>query len=62
MTVVKIKKQNAQKSVSLKDKLKLNIIKTLQKLILKIQQRFKCEKHNVFTEGINKIALSSNGV
>ena len=30
------------------------------KLILKIQQRFRSEKHNVFTEEINKIALSSN--
>ena len=30
------------------------------KLILKIHQRFKSETHNVFTEEINKIALSSN--
>ena len=30
------------------------------KLILKIQQRFKSERHNVFTEEVNKIALSSN--
>ena len=29
------------------------------KLILKTQQRFKSEKHNVFTEEIDKIALSS---
>ena len=29
-------------------------------MTLKIQQRFKSEKHNVFTEKINKIALSSN--
>ena len=29
------------------------------KLILKTQQRFKSEKH-VFTEEVNKIALSSN--
>ena len=29
------------------------------KLILKIQQRLKSEKHNVFTEEINKIALIS---
>ena len=28
--------------------------------MLKIQQRFKNERHNVFTEVINKIALSSN--
>ena len=30
------------------------------KSILKIQQRFKSERHNVFTEETNKIALSSN--
>ena len=30
--------------------------------MLKTQERFKSEKHNVFTEGINKIDLSSNGV
>ena len=28
--------------------------------ILKTQQRFKSERHNVFTEEINKIALNSN--
>ena len=28
--------------------------------MLKIQQWFKREKHNIFTEEINKIALSSN--
>ena len=31
------------------------------KSVLQIWQRFKSEKHNVFTEEINKIALSSNG-
>ena len=30
------------------------------KLILKIQQRCKSEKHNVYTEEINKIALNSD--
>ena len=30
------------------------------KLILKSQQRFKSKKHNVFTEAVNKIALSAN--
>ena len=30
------------------------------KLTLKTQRRFRSEKHNVFTEEINKIALSSN--
>ena len=29
-------------------------------IILKTQQRFKSEKHNIFTEEINTIALSSN--
>ena len=29
-------------------------------VILKSQQRFKSELHNVYTEEINKIALSSN--
>ena len=28
--------------------------------MLKIQQRFKSEKHDVFTEDINKIALITN--
>ena len=30
------------------------------KIILKLQQRFKRDCHNVYTEQINKIALSSN--
>ena len=30
------------------------------KTILKSQQRFKSDHHNVYTEEINKIALSSN--
>ena len=29
-------------------------------IILKLQQRFKSERHNVYTEDVNKIALSSN--
>ena len=39
------------------------IIKNLwknNKSILKTQQRFISEKHNIFTEEINKIALSSD--
>ena len=31
-----------------------------KKAILKTQQRFKSERHNVFTEEINKVSLSSN--
>ena len=30
------------------------------KTVLKSQQRFKSERHDVYTEKINKIALSSN--
>ena len=30
------------------------------KIILKLQQRFKSDCHNVYAEQINKIALSSN--
>ena len=30
------------------------------KIILKSQQRFKSDYHNIYTEEINKIALSSN--
>ena len=29
-------------------------------ILLKSQQRFKSERHNVYTEDVNKIALSSN--
>ena len=38
------------------------IIKSLlnNEIILKSQQRFKSERHDVYTEEINKIALSSN--
>ena len=31
-----------------------------KKIILQSQQRFKSDHHNVYTEQINKIALSSN--
>ena len=30
------------------------------KIILKSQQRFKSDHHNMYTEEVNKIALSSN--
>ena len=30
------------------------------KVVLKSQQRFKSERHSVYTENVNKIALSSN--
>ena len=38
----------------------LKKITKYKKVILKKQQRFKSERHNVFTEEINKIALCSN--
>ena len=47
-----------------KNKIKMDSIKEViknNKWISKIQQRFKSERHNVFTEEINKIALSSDG-
>ena len=31
-----------------------------REIILKSQQRFKSERHNVYTEDVNKIALGSN--
>ena len=46
-----------------KNKIDLDSIKEFikhKKPILKIQQRFKSESYNVFTEEINKITLSSN--
>ena len=33
----------------------------INRLILKSQQSFRSEKHDIFTEQVNKIALSSNG-
>ena len=47
-----------------KNKIKMDSIKEViknNKWISKIQQRFKSERHNVFTEEINKIASSSDG-
>ena len=46
-----------------KNKIDIDSIKEFiknKKSILKTQQRFKSERHNVFTEEINKVALSSN--
>ena len=42
------------------EKMKLTKIVLTNKLILKIQQRFKSERDNVFTGEFNKVALSSN--
>ena len=46
-----------------KNKIDIDSLKEFMKnnkLILKTQQRFRSEKHSVFTEEINKIALISN--
>ena len=47
-----------------KNKIEMDSIKEFiksNKWISKIQQRFKSERYYVFTEEINKIALSSDG-
>ena len=49
MIVKKIKRLKEQKNCLLNDE-----------VVLKSQQRFKSKGHNVHTENINKIALSSN--
>ena len=59
-----IKKQKGTKKCVIKKILKFNDYKDCllnNEIILKSQQRFKNEAHNVYTEEINKIALSSNG-
>ena len=62
MMVKVIKRIRGQKCV-IKRRLKFNDYKNClinNEIILKLQQRFKSEAHNVYTEEINKIALSSN--
>ena len=57
------KKTKRTKTCVIKRKLKFENHKSCleaNKSILKSQQRFKSETHNVFTEEINKIAISSN--
>ena len=51
-----------QETIYKMKKLMLIVLKKItkyRKVILKKHQRFKSERHNVFTEEINKIALSS---
>ena len=58
-----IKKQKGTKKCVIKLRLKFNDYKDCllnNEIILKSQQRFKSEAHNVYTEEVNKIALSSN--
>ena len=57
------KKAKGTKKCVIKRVLKFNDYKDCQlnnKIILKSQQKFKSEKHDVYTEEANKIALSSN--
>ena len=59
---VKLKRQKEQRRV-IKRMLKFLDYKDWlmnNKVILKSQQRFKSERHNVYAEEVNKIALSSN--
>ena len=57
------KKSKRNKEVCNKKILNFNDYKDCMlknEIILKLKQRFKIEAHNVYTEDINKIALSSN--
>ena len=57
------KKAKGTKKCVIKRLLKFNDYKDCllnNKIVLKSQQRFKSERHDVYTEKINKIALSSN--
>ena len=58
------KKAKGAKECVIKQRLKLNNYKYCllnNEIILKSHQRFKSEGHNVYTEEVNKIVLSSNG-
>ena len=58
----KIKRQKEQRII-IKRRLKFSDYKDCllnNEIMLKSQQRFKSEKHDVYTEEVNKIALSSN--
>ena len=58
-----MKKAKGTKKCVIKNDLKFEDYKDLvlkNKIILKSQQRFKSDHHNVFTEEINKVAISSN--
>ena len=57
------KKAKGTKKCVIKQRLKFNDYEDCllnNEIILKSQQRFKSERHDVYTEEINKIALSSN--
>ena len=57
------KKAKGTKKCVIKRRLKFNDYKDCllnNEIVLKSQERFKSERHDVYTEEINKIALSSN--
>ena len=57
------KKAKGTKKCVIKRELKFNDYKDCllnDKVVLKSQQRFKSERHDVYTENVNKIALSNN--
>ena len=59
----KLKKAKETKKYLIKRELKFNNYKDClleDKVVLKSQQRFKSEEHKVYTENVNKIALSNN--
>ena len=59
----KLKKAKGTKKCVIKRELKFNNYKDCllnDKVVLRSQQRFKSEEHNVYTENVNKVALSSN--
>ena len=57
------KKAKGTKKCIIKRRLKFNDYKDCllnNEIMLKSQQRFRSERHNVYTEEVNKVALSSN--
>ena len=63
MKVIVIKKAKGTKKGIIKWRPKCNYFKDCSlnnEIILKSQQIFKSQAHNIYTEGIKKIALSSN--
>ena len=58
------KKAKGTKKCAIKRRLKFSDYRDCllkNEIILKSQQRFKSERHDVYTEEVNKIALRSNG-
>ena len=62
MVIVKLKSKGTKKCVIKREAMFQNYKDCLfdGRIVLKSQQRFKSDHHNVYTEEINKIALSSN--